>query len=350
MPDHFNRPVMQRPATKQQHPPATLLKEAIMGFRTTQLISVAAKMNLAEYLKDGPKTTEQLAESVNAHPGSLARLLRALSDIGIFEQKDDDSFCNTPTAELLLETAPGSLRSLAVLYGEDWLWRAYAGLSYSVETGKPAFDVVHGETLYGYLDQHPAAALVFDKAMSGYSESEAAAVIEAYDFSGRGTVMDIGGGQGVFVSALLKEKPLLSGIVFDLPQVIENRPEQSGSKAGRITFVAGNFFKDVPGGADVYFLKSVLHNWDDTSCIRILRNCRKVMMEKTRLLVLERVIPGNQEKSESKLFDINMLVVTGGSERTANQYRQLFNNAGFNMSRILSTRSPLSIIEGIPIG
>lgn len=327
------------------------LRELIMGFRATQIISVAAKLNLAEYLKNGPKTAEQLSEIIHTNPRGLHRLLRALTSLGIFEETKDGSFCTTPSAELLRDDTPGSLRSLAVLYGEEWLWQAYSELSYSVESGSPAFDFVHGQSLYVYLQQHPIAGAIFQKAMSDYSNSEASAIIQAYNFSTARMIIDIGGGHGAFLSAVLKANPNLSGTVFDLPSVIEKSITDlpSASKDLRISYFPGDFFNCVPAGGDTYMLKSVLHNWDNTACIEILKNCGKVMTQQDRILVLERVILSGNEKSEAKLFDINMLVVTGGQERTKEEYKKLFNAAGFTLTRIIPTQSPVSIIEGFPI-
>ncbi len=337
--------------TSQQNLTASSLKELIMGFRTTQLISVAAKLNLADYLRESPRTTEQLSEILHTNAQELYRLLRALSSLGIFQEKNDGIFSTTPLAELLCDNTPGSLRSLAVLYGEDWLWQAYAQLLYSVKNGKQAFDYVHGQTFYDYLQQHPEAAANFHNAMTGYSGSEAAAVINAYDFYNASVVIDIGGSQGTLISSLLRENPHLSGIVFDLPLVIEKaKPDlTSSAKDSKISYVGGNFFIDVPAGGDIYLLKSVLHNWDDASCIEILSNCRKAMKGSAKLLVIERVIPLGNERSEAKLFDINMLVVTGGQERTEEEYGNLLSAAGFTLARIISTQSSVSIIEGLPL-
>jgi hypothetical protein len=332
--------------------PATTLRQFIMGFRTTQLIYVAAKLGLADYLEQEPQTPRQLAQAVGAEPQALYRLLRALASLGLFAETDDGTFTSTPLAQLLRTGAAGSLRSLAILYGEEWLWQAYGQMLYSVQTGQPAFEHTHGQPFYTYLHEHPSASAQFNETMSGYSALEAAAILDAYDFSGVEKVVDVGGGHGMLMTALLQTHSHLSGIVFDLEPVVAGAEclLAEARLAARAECVAGDFFITLPGGGDIYLLKSVLHNWDDTDAIRILRACRQAMATQARLLVVERVIPTGNEPAEAKLFDINMLVVVGGQERTEREYQALFQAAGFNLTRIIPTHSPLSLIEGVPAG
>ncbi len=337
----------QQPNHHQQNITATFLREQILGFRNTQLIAVAAKLNLATLLKDGPKNAQQLSLMVRSNEGALYRLLRALSSIGIFEEKEDNFFSNTHTSELLMDEMPGSLRSIAILYGEQWLWRAYGELLHSVETGLQGFQYVHGKTLYEFLQQNQEAASIFNSAMTAFSNTEADAIIKAYNFSLKNVVVDVGGGEGFLLRALGKSYPNLSGVVLDLP--VADHPENSSRTDSNITYVYGDFFKEIPGGGDVYILKSILHNWDDESCVNILRNCRKVMTDNASLLVIERIVPDGNGKSDSKLFDINMLIMTEGRERREDEYRNLFMAAGFMLTRVVPTHSSLSIVEGHPV-
>jgi hypothetical protein len=331
-------------------PQGRFLRDLIMGFRNTQLIAVAARLKLADHLKQGPKTAERLSILTQTESGSLYRLLRTLASVGIFKENEDSTFSITSTAELLCEEKSGSLRPLAILYGEEWLSRAYSNLGYSVETGKPAFDYIHGKSLYEYLEQDRLAADKFNCAMSAYSAAEAEAIELAYDFSGAKIVVDVGGGHGALLTSLLKANHYLTGIVFDLPKVIDSVNANSilSTKELNISYVGGNFFKEVPEGGDIYIMKSVLHNWDDDQCRSILTNCRKAMRDNSTLLVVERVIPSRNEQSEATLFDINMLVVTGGRERSKQEYDKLFDAAGFSLNRVIPTRSSVSIIEGMP--
>jgi hypothetical protein len=220
----------------------------------------------------------------------------------------------------------------------------------SVQTGRPAFERIHGQPFYDYLRHAPAAADQFHDAMSGLSEQESAALLAAYDFSGIATGVDVGGGHGALIAALLRHQPRLSGVVLDLPEVVAGarRLLADAGVAARASCVAGDFFTEVPCGGDVYLLKSVLHNWDDGTIVSILRRCREAMASGSRLLVIERVVPPGNGPSEAKLFDINMLVVVGGQERTEAEYRMLFQVAGFELTRVIPTGSALSLIEGRP--
>jgi O-methyltransferase domain/Dimerisation domain len=329
---------------------AATLQHLIMGFRVTQLIYVAAKLGLADHLDQGPQTPQVLAQAVGAEPRALYRLLRALASLGLFAETADGTFALTPLAQLLQTNVAGSLRSLALLYGEDWLWQAYGRMLYSVQTGQPAFEHAHGQLLFDYLYHHPTAAALFNEAMSGYSGQEAAAILAAYDFSDVTTVVDVGGGHGALLAALLRNRPHLSGMVLDRAPVIAGarRRLADAGLAARASCVAGDFFAAVPSGGDIYVLKSVLHDWDDAAALRILRTCRQAMAQHARLLVVERVIPPGNTAAEAKLFDINMLVVAGGQERMEREYDALLQAAGFNLTRIIPTRSPLSLIEGVP--
>ena len=322
------------------------LRDRIMGFRATQMIHVAAKLGLADRLAAGPRSPYDLAIDIGAEPQALHRLLRGLASLGIFAEDAVGDFALTPQAELLRSDVQGSLRDIALLYGEDWMWQAYGSMMHSVRTGAPAFAKVHGQPLYGYLHEHPRAAAQFNAAMSGNSSHETAAILEAYDFATARTVVNIGGGHGALLAALLRAHPALSGILFDLPSVVAGAAPVLAETgiAERARCVAGDFFDEAPAGADLYVMKCVLHNWDDGDARRLLATCRAAMNEEARLLVIERVVPDGNEPSEAKLFDLNMLVVAGGRERTEREHRALFRDAGLALERIAATRSPLSVM------
>lgn len=327
-----------------------LLRDRIMGFRMTQMIHVAAKLRLADRLAAGPRSAADLAGAVGAEPQALRRLLRALASLGIFAEDSTGAFALTPQAELLRSDVRGSLCDIALLYGEDWLWETYGAMLHSVRTGAPAFTKIHGQPLYGYLHEHPRAAARFNAAMSGFSSQETAAILEAYDFAAARNVVDIGGGQGALLAGLLRAHPHLTGTVFDLPSVVAGATQLLGEAgiAERARCLAGDFFDEAPGAADLYVMKSVLHNWDDCDAGRILATCRAAMSADARLLVIERVIPPGNEPAEAKLFDLNMLVVAGGRERTEEEYRALFRESGLRLERVAATRSPLSVIVARP--
>jgi hypothetical protein len=341
----------QRTDSPSPTPAAATMQRLIMGFRITQLVAVAARLGVADHLRHGPRTPDQLAGSIGADPRALHRVLRALASVGVFAETADGAFELTPLAELLRTDVPGSLHGVALLYGEEWLWQAYGRTLDSVRTGRPAFDGVHGEPLFRYLEHHPDAADRFQDGMSGLSAQEAGGILAAYDFSDIAMVVDVGGGHGALLAALLRAHPRLSGVVFDLPEVVRagRRLLADAGVTDRATCVAGDFRAAVPSGGDVYLLKSVLHNWDDEAAVHILRTCRRAMPEHARLLVAERVIPPGNVAAEAKLFDINMLVVAGGQERTEREYRTLLAAAGFELSRIIPTASALSLLEGKPV-
>ena len=326
------------------------LRQLIMGFRTTQLIYVAATLGIADALSGEPRTPTELAAEVGAEPTALHRLLRALASLGVFAETADGSFTMTPLAEALCNDAQGSLRDVALLYGDEWLWRAYGRMLHGVRTGKPAFDDVHGRTFYEYLDHDPAASAVFHRAMSGYSAQESRAIGEAYDFSRAATVVDVGGGHGTLLTAILRAHEHLTGIVCDLESVVPGAERQlaEAGLSSRAVAIAVDFFRAVPGGGGVYVLKSVLHNWDDDACVAILKACRRAMSRQARLIVAERVVPPGNVPSEAKLFDVNMMVVTGGRERTEREYAALLAAAGLHLTRVIPTRSALSLVEAVP--
>jgi hypothetical protein len=331
-------------------PDGTALHELIMGFRASQLIYVAAKLGIADHLQDGPQAVSALASAAGAAAQPLHRLLRALASLGIFAETDDGSFALTPTARLLQRNVPGSLRSTALIYGDEVFWATYGQMLHSVRTGEPAFQHRHGEPLFSYLATHPPTAALFHEAMSGFSDRETTAILEAYDFSELTKVIDVGGGHGALIAALLNSYQNLHGVVLDLETAADGA-RQLLAQAGvgqRAVFVTGSFFSAVPRDGDAYLLKSVIHNWDDEAATKILRTCRQAMRNDARLIAIERIVPPGNVASEAKLFDINMLVVVGGRERTEDEYRSLFHRAGLKLTRIVATRSPLSLIEGVP--
>ena len=327
------------------------LRQLIMGFRTTQMIHVAAKLGIADRLAQGPQDADALARAVGAAPRPLYRLLRALASIGIFAETPQGAFALTPAARLLQSDVPGSLRTTALLYGDAVFWDAYGRMLHSVRTGEPAFEHAHGEPLFAHLANNPDAAALFHQAMSGFSAQEMTAILAAYDFSGFAHVVDVGGGEGALVAALLGKYPQLRATVLDLATVADGaqRLLADAGLTERASFIAGDFFGEIPRGGDLYLLKSVIHNWNDAAAANILRGCRRAMSDDARVILIERVIPAANVPSEATLFDINMLVVLGSQERTESEYRALFDAAGFRLTRVVPTDSPMSLIEGVPV-
>jgi hypothetical protein len=328
---------------------AELLRLTSAGW-VAQAIAVAAQLRLADLLADGAKDVGELAAQTGTHAPSLYRMLRALASVGIFAEDHDGRFQLTPLATPLRSDLPGSVRAMCAMRGETWFVEAWAELLHSVQTGEPAFEHHHGAPLFAFLADHPAAMALFAEAMTSMSSTECAAVLAAYDFSTATTIVDVGGGHGQLLGAILRSSPSARGVLFDLPATTARAHEPLGAAdlTDRCAISSGDFFDSVPDGGDLYVLKSVIHDWDDDRAVRILANCRRAMEPAGTLLLIERVIPASNEPSTSKWMDLNMLVATGGRERTEDEYRSLFERAGFTLTSITPTPAHLSLIDGEP--
>ncbi|WP_435020982.1 methyltransferase [Tundrisphaera sp. TA3] len=331
-------------------PPAEMLvlQNLIMGKWLSQAVSVAAKLGIADLLKDGPRPCDELARSNQVDEGALYRVLRALASVGVFVEEGDRHFALTPAAGFLRSDVPGSLRAVAQMAGEDFTWRPWGDLYRCVKTGEPAFETAFGVPAFDYLAKNPAAASVFDEAMTGWSMQNSHAVADAYDFSGIGTLMDVGGGHGYLLATILRANPGLRGILYETPEVIAGAKDKLDGLDCQL--MAGDFFASVPGGADACILKSVIHDWEDGRATTILRNCREALKPGGRVLLAEMVIPPGNDPHPGKLLDLEMLVMVGGHERTEAQFRDLLAEAGFRMTRIVPTASPTCVIEGVVEG
>lgn len=337
----------QTPAPSQPaQNPQQLMNSLLGGYRLTQLAHVAAKLGIADQLKDGPRTVQHLAAVTNSHADSLYRLLRTLAGLGIFAEDDEMRFRLTPAAELLRTGVPGSVRTSAMVAGEDWMWRPWGALLHSVKTGETAFDHLYGMGTFDWFINHPSEARLFDDFQAEGSHTSADAVARIYDFSRARTVVDVGGGSGVLLSAILKRNPAARGVLFDLEHVVKAaRSTLDPQIAARCEFAGGDFFKAVPSGGDIYVLKYIIHDWDDKRSQAILSNCRRAMNGKGKLLLVEDLVCGPNQPCRAKVSDITMLVRTGGRNRTENEYRNLLSKSGFEITRVLSAQGELSIIE-----
>jgi O-methyltransferase domain/Dimerisation domain len=327
-------------------PPPVAMLRLTTSCWISQAVHVAAKLGVADLLKDGPKGIDELAEATQTDHGALRRLLRLLASAGVFAETSDGRFGLTPMAECLKSDGPHSMRAWATMMGEEWHWRMWGELLYSVSTGKPAFDHVHGAPPFEFFPRNPGAARLFDEAMTSLSASEVGAILPAYDFSKHKKIVDVAGGNGSLIIPLLKNNPEANAILFDLPHVIERakgRIEGEGL-AERLELVGGNFFQAAPEGGDLYILKHIIHGFDDEEALSILRNCRRATSGDARLLIIEMIIPPGNEPSFGKLIDLEMLLI-GGVERTEAEYRKLLTQAGFNLTTVIPTGSPVSIIE-----
>jgi hypothetical protein len=333
--------------------PAVALRQLSTGFWLSKAIAVAAELGIADHLMHGPKTVEELAQAMEAHPGALYRLLRGIACVGVFAEDAQGRFILTPLAALLLADNPQSWRAAAIMNGEPWAWQPWGDLLYSIKTGRPAFDHIFGMEFDTYLAQHRNAADTFQAFMNVATAEEAVAVAPVYDFSGMTTVVDVGGGRGALLGAILQANSHLRGVLFEAPHVIATaRPAlEAQGVADRCELVAGDFFETLPIGADAYILKWILVSWDDDQAVSILRNCHRAMRANGKLLVVERIIPSGNEPFYGKLADLNLLVLYRGRHRTEAEYQALFGHAGFELSRIIPTHSPteFSVIEGVPL-
>jgi hypothetical protein len=320
------------------------ISRMLTGYWITQALYVAAKLGLADLIKDGPRSSDDLAVATQTHPRSLYRLLRALASVDVFAEQDGHRFALTPLGECLL-SVPGSQKALAIMVGEEH-YHAFAELLYSVKTGKTAFDKVYGKPVFDFLTEHPEKAQVFDEAMVGVHGRETASMLESYDFSGIGVLADIGGGNGSVLTAVLMKYPLMKGILFDLHGVAERAKDKVKAAAltDRCQVVGGSFFESVPTGADAYMMRHIIHDWDDEKSTKILKNVHKAMGKDGRLLLVESVI--RNDSPFGKLLDVAMLVIPGGAERTEEEYKRLYEYAGFRLTKIVPTKTGVCVIEG----
>lgn len=322
-------------------------KQMFAGSWITQGMWVAAELGIADLLTKGPRTVEQLAEDTCTQSGALYRLLRALASVGIFVQDAQKRFSLTPLAELLRTEAMGSQRSIAIMMGGEFQ-AAWGELLHSVRTGEPGFQKKFGMPFFQYMIEHPERHTIYDAAMTGVHGGETEPMLDAYDFAVFKTVVDIGGGNGQVLGAILKRHPSLHGILFDLPDVADRTRSDISSSgvADRIRIEGGDFFSSIPAGADAYVLRHIIHDWDDSKAIAILRKCREAMAPGGKVLVVEMVIPPGNEPGFGKWLDLMMLLVAG-QERTKEEYNCLFSAAGLKMTDVIQTTSDVSIVEGI---
>jgi hypothetical protein len=340
---------MSKEATIQHpaEPPVEIaLLQMVSGYWISQAIYVAARLGIADLLKEGDLSVEQLAQSSATHPETLYRLLRGLASVGIFAETTEKQFTLTPLAAAL-QSGKGSLRAMALHLGEKPSWQAWGELLHSVQTGETAFVKAHGSEVFPYYNEHSESKEPFDKAMTEYSETVSEALTRTYDFSGFRRIVDVGGGHAGLLTSILKAYPESQGVVFDLPATIvgaQQRIAQEGLQK-RCEVIGGNFFDAVPAGGDAYIMKSIIHDWDDERALIILKNIHRAMLAGGKLLLIETVVPGGNEPSFSKLGDLHMLVMTGGRERTKEEYEELLRQAGFQLKTNTATEILVDIIE-----
>lgn len=327
--------------------PYAVLYQMCIGKWVSSAISAAAKLGIADRLESGPKTTKDLAQELNVHERALYRLLRALASVGVFHEGEGHLFRQTPLSDLLRSNAEPSLRYPAMLLVDDWYNKVWAELNWTIETGHPAPEKVFSMNLFEHLSKHPEEAVNFNNAMTDLSKGDGPAVAASYDFSRFEWIVDVGGGLGALLAAILERAPKLRGTLLDMPYVIEQarKAPMLASFAARCEFAGGSFFEAVPKGADAYLMKHVIHDWDDERATTILSNCRKAIQTDGKLLVVDCVVGPSNQPDLAKFLDLQMLVVAGGLERSESDWHRLLATSGFRLERIIPMSSPDSILE-----
>ncbi len=318
------------------------------GYQVSQALHVAAVLKISDQLADGGKTLPELAAATECDERSLGRLLRALVALGVYVE-DDGRFSTTELGDALRADVPGTAYGWAAFLGEPSIWQAWGTLLHSIRTGENAFAALHGKPVWQYRAEHPEVLQVFDRAMTSLTGALADAVVEAYDFSRFSCVVDVGGGRGTLLAAVLSEHPTLQGVLFDQPQVVAGASEflANAGVSDRVDVVGGSFFDEVPAG-DCYLLKSILHDWEDDRAQQILAVCRRGLSDDGTVLVVEHVLDDPRWAIVTAMTDLNMLVGPGGQERTESGYAALLEASGLSLRRVVRTDSPVAVIEAVP--
>ncbi len=328
--------------------PAAELMKLINGFWMTQAVYVAAKLGIAEQLAGGAKSAAELVEQISVSERPLHRLLRALASVGVFAERQDGRFELTPMANSLRADVPGSLKPMALMRGE-WQYGAWSKLLHCITTGGSAFEKLFGQPMFDFLATDPQRGALFDAAMTSIHGRETQLLLDVYDFGAGNLVIDIGGGNGSLLSAILRKHSKLHGLLFDLPSVIERAKSNDALNdvRERLAFQSGSFFESVPANDGIFLMRHIIHDWNDEQSTTILKHCRSAMSVTSRLLIAEFVIPQGNEPFLGKWFDLAMLVGPGGQERTADEYSALLAASGLRMTRIVPTVSEISLVEAV---
>lgn len=328
-------------------PPAAAMMDMILWAWRVQGVAVAAELKVADALADGPLTADELAQRVGADPDALARLMRALIGEGIFTRRGN-RFALNALGETLRSDAPMSMAGFARMVGHPAYREHWSGLVEAVRTGEAYAPKLRGMGPWEWLETQPELAAIFNDAMTSVSEFAVEPVVAAYDFSPFRTIVDVGGGHGRLLSAIVAATPGARGILYDLPQVVEGAPEllRKYGVAERVQVQGGSFLDSVPEGGDAYVLKNVIHDWPDAEAVAILKNVRKAAKPGATLLLVEFVIPDHDREFIGKWADMEMLVQVAARERTADDYRKLYEQTGFQLTRIVETAGPISLVEG----
>jgi len=341
----------QTPQAATSAAPAQTIMQMLVSGWLSKAICVAAQLGIADLLKKGAQHYEVLATHANADPRSLYRLLRSLASFGIFAETEAGYFQLTPLADCLRADAPNSLYHLALMMGSPWYQQAWDLLLHNIQTGETAFEKAAGMPVFAYFDNHPTDLQIFQGAMANLNSRLSDQLFAEYDFLEFRQIVDVGGGHGVLLTTILRAYPEAKGILFDLPIVIAHNPTIIADKGWqeRYKSVGGDFFEAVPSGADAYILKNILHDFNDSQALTILKNCRQAIAPNGKLLIMEAIVAPENEFDPTKMLDLQMLVMVGGGERTAAEYESLLQGADFELTKIFPTSFGFKIIEAIPV-
>jgi hypothetical protein len=328
--------------------PSEQMQRLVTGYRVSQALHTAAVLGLSDLLADQPMTVAELAEAAECDERSLRRLLRALAVVEVYQELPDGRFASTQLGDQLRSDLPGNHHALATFIGRPYTWQTWSALPHSIRTGENAFRFVHGRDAWQYRAEHPEESAIFDANMTAQSARGGAAIVRAYDFGRFPTVVDVGGGRGALLAAILSQQPTLRGILFDQPHVVSGAGAllKEAGVHSRCEVVGGDMFDTIPAGGDAYVLKAIVHDWDDPQAHAILTNCRAAMEPSATLILMERLF--NASEQDTSFSDLNMLVGPGGLERTTDEYADLFAAAGFRLTRTVPTGTPWSVIEAVP--
>lgn len=334
-------------STFESPSPAEFLTGIAGQLLLARALGIAAELGIADLVADGPLDPEELAEAANCDRDALFRLLRMLGGHGVFAEDDAGRLGLTPRAELLRADHPDSLRELFVLRWQDIHWRTYQALPEAVLTGKTAFEIAHGQAFFDYLAAHPELNALFDRRMSTISRIENDAVAQVYPFSDHAPIVDIGGGQGGLLAAIVARYPGIGAALYDQPQVLADPARlREADLLDGVARIAGDFFSDVPPGFGLYLLKRIIHDWNDERAIAILSRCRDAMSPASKILVIDAVMSSGNDPDPGKDLDLSIMALMPGRERTADEFAALFDAAGLRLLRVIPTASRVSLVEG----
>jgi hypothetical protein len=340
------------PGPQRPPAPADLILQVSAGFIASISLNVAVELGIADHLSGPPRPVADLARATSTNEDALYRILRLLASLGIFTEAAPRAFAHTPASETLRTGVPGSMRDLTRFWSDPFHFRVYAELLHSVRTGEPCADKVLGMPVFDYFSKDARESELFNAAMTSFSAIEVPAALAVYDFSGIGTLVDIAGGHGYMICAILQKYPQMRGILTDLEHVLKGSAENARTFGveSRLTTQSCDFFKSAPAGGDAYIMKHIIHDWDDDKAGLILRNIHTALgPRRGKVILLEMVLTPGNDPHPAKFLDIEMLALPKGRERTADEFGALFARAGFELARIVPTQSPVCVIEAVKV-